>query len=73
MPPTWDDPEPTEVSWSDPDAWRGDRHPEESASWLGESLPFSLADEPDPMVLEDDLLAEDDWCPGGWLDEWGDN
>jgi hypothetical protein len=72
MPAAWDAEEPTEPVWSDPDAWRGQVHSAD-AGWSPE--PHTqwglVADQ--AFILEDELFEdEEDWCPGGWLEDWGD-
>lgn len=74
MSAAWEDEEPTETPWSNPDAWRGDLHSEATHQWLSDEPTFSFESSEFPPILDEDfLLEEDDWCPGGWLDEWGDH
>jgi hypothetical protein len=67
----WDDDNATEPNWSDPEAWRGTVHPVEEEQW-GPDLSTLWAPAPElPTTCEEELLLdEEDWCPGGWLEEW---
>jgi hypothetical protein len=72
VPAAWDDENATEPTWSDPEAWRGEMHQAEDASWASDRSSRWASPSELPTVFEEDLLAdEEDWCPGGWLDDWG--
>lgn len=72
MPAAWDADESTEPAWSDPDAWRGVVHSE--LTWSPDpGTVWNSALDAEPFILEEDLLEdESDWCPGGWLEDWGE-
>lgn len=73
MTPAWEDHEQPDTQWGDPEAWRGDVHRSAEEAWAPDpSLLWGpLPAEDIPLTLEEDLLGdEDDWIPGGWLEEW---
>lgn len=76
MPAAWDDENATAPTWSDPEAWRGDQHPAAEDDEWGPDVPTLWAPAPElPTAFEEDPLGEEDenWCPGGWLEEWGND
>ena len=70
MPAAWDDDNATEPTWTDPEAWRGEVHPAGEEPWSPE-LPTLWAPAPELPIFEEEILDdEEDWCPGGWLEDW---
>lgn len=73
MPSAWEDEEPNDARWSDPDAWRGDQHLPTDEGWTPDPGTLWTSATDQVLEFEEELLSdEEDWCPGGWLEEWGD-
>lgn len=72
MPSAWENEEPNDAPWSDPEAWRGDLHFPADEGWTPDPGTLWASTSDLTSEFEEDLLAdEEDWCPGGWLEEWG--
>jgi hypothetical protein len=71
MPAAWEEDEPSEPTWSDPDAWRGAGYHLEPA-WSPEpNTLWGMPPGDEPFIIEEALLEDDeDWIPGGWLEDW---
>lgn len=72
MPAAWEDAESPETQWGDPEAWRGGLHPAAEELWAPDPTTLWAPTSDFSDDLAEELSDEDDWCPGGWLDDWGE-